>query len=328
MRSPPSSIRAGDPSASIPSRAAPIVAVIVAAALVASASSGSPLVSFWEAGRANRVLLFLDVLPVLAVGIAGMVAYAAFAARKGREGTAVAVKADSFRARLREALPVAAIGTTTATLALFSAGGFPPPQPTTAQGVLEVPGVGFFRTPWGMSHWFEMGGVAKEGADAAERRVVPGTHGAGSGISLRTGLLLLAGAMGVGALWSWYRRKQKPLEADTKAPQGDRAAMEGAIHGSIEAMLADPDPNTAIRGAYARLLMALDSCGRGRWEHEGPMEHLKRVLGTLQIRPTPLRELIALFELARFSPHHLTTTHRDRALLALREVATGLETGP
>ncbi|TVP46214.1 MAG: DUF4129 domain-containing protein [Gemmatimonadales bacterium] len=309
-------------------KAAPVLAVIAAAGLLAVASREAPLGIFWEGGRANRMLLLLDSLPVLVLGAGGVVAYAALAGRREGDAEGTGEEAVSFRDHLREAFPLAAIGVTTAILALFSMGGFQAPEVATPRGVVEVPGEGFFRTPWGMSHWFEMGGVGGEGTEAAEGTGLRGTEGIGPGISLRGGLLLLAGALILLALWRWMRRKDGGIEAEDDAAREDRLAVEGAIHRSIEAMLADPDPNTAIRGAYARLLAALDERGRGRWEHEGPLEHLQRVLGTLRIRPAPLRELIALFELARFSPRNLTTTHRDRALLALREVAAGLESAP
>jgi hypothetical protein len=89
-------------------------------------------------------------------------------------------------------------------------------------------------------------------------------------------------------------------------------------------MLADPDPSTAIIGAYARLLEGLAACDVGRREHEAPLEHLRRTLTILRVRPEPLRQLIGLFEVARFSTHSLTGSHRDQALSALRAAATDL----
>ena len=54
------------------------------------------------------------------------------------------------------------------------------------------------------------------------------------------------------------------------------------------------------------------------------MEHLRRVLLTLDVPPAPLERLVRLFGSARFSAAHLTTEHRDRALAALEEVAREL----
>lgn len=104
----------------------------------------------------------------------------------------------------------------------------------------------------------------------------------------------------------------------------DAEATHRAVLHSIDEMLADPDPNTAIIGAYARLLEGLSRSGAPRRDHEGPEEHLQRVLATLQVRPVPLRELVTLFATARFSGETLTPDHRSRALEALRSVAEDL----
>jgi len=48
------------------------------------------------------------------------------------------------------------------------------------------------------------------------------------------------------------------------------------------------------------------------------------VLSDLDAEPGPLRILVGLFEVARFSEHRLTGDHRREALAALRAVATSL----
>ncbi|BCJ29391.1 DUF4129 domain-containing protein [Actinocatenispora sera] len=120
-------------------------------------------------------------------------------------------------------------------------------------------------------------------------------------------------------------RRQRTAPA--AAPDGfaqAREAMAATVVGSIDAMLADPDPRTAVIGAYARLLEGLAACGLARYEHEAPMEHLHRVLLGLRVRPEPLHALTELFERARFSPHPLTAADRDAALAALRQAAADL----
>lgn len=138
-------------------------------------------------------------------------------------------------------------------------------------------------------------------------------------IVVGAGLAAIAG----GAAWRWYVRRRHDeyeLPDDTR-----QEAVHGALVGTIDAMLADPDPNTAIRGAYARLLEGLDACGTGRRDHEAPMEHLHRVFTVLDVRPAPVRQLTELFEVARFSTRPLSSAHRDQALQALRDVAAELE---
>lgn len=135
-------------------------------------------------------------------------------------------------------------------------------------------------------------------------------------------VMVIAGA----AAWRLYtRRRHGAYELPEETHQ---EAVHGALVGTIDAMLADPDANTAIRGAYARLLEGLDACGTGRRDHEAPLEHLRRVLMVLHVRPEPLRRLIELFEVARFSTHPLSAAHRDQALRALRDVAADLESDP
>lgn len=141
------------------------------------------------------------------------------------------------------------------------------------------------------------------------------------------GLGLLVIALIAAAVWQAFarhraRRTRKHDEVDvTKAEQ---AAMHGALVATIDAMLADAEPRTAIIGAYARLLESLDAAGTGRLEHEAPVEHLQRALERMRVRPQPLHELIALFGIARFSTHRLTNEHRERALGALHAAAADI----
>lgn len=125
-------------------------------------------------------------------------------------------------------------------------------------------------------------------------------------------------------------RSRKPPEDPSAEPEfppfneGARAAAHDAVLVTIDAMLADPDPRTAIIGAYARLLEELEATGAARHDYEGPKEHLHRVLSVLAVPPAPLEMLILLFEEARFSQHALTDQHRDDALRALERVALEL----
>jgi hypothetical protein len=119
-------------------------------------------------------------------------------------------------------------------------------------------------------------------------------------------------------------RKARGLRVWDAGDDRVRAAARAAIVHSIDAMLADSDDRTAIIGAYARLLEELEAIGASRRAYEGPTEHLRRVLGTLEVGPRPLRTLVRLFEVARFSEHSLSSVHRHEALAALREAADSL----
>ena len=138
-------------------------------------------------------------------------------------------------------------------------------------------------------------------------------------------VLALFSAAGVVAARSLGRRRElAPVPEQPDELAQAREAMAAMVGRSIDAMLADPDPRTAIIGAYARLLEGLAACGLARYDHEAPMEHLRRVLLGLRVRPEPLQVLTELFERARFSPHPLTDEDRDVALAALRDAAADL----
>ena len=138
-------------------------------------------------------------------------------------------------------------------------------------------------------------------------------------------LVAVVAVLGLGALFLGRRRARRAgEEVPGSFGSVERAAAHGAIVMSIEAMLNDPDPRTAIIGAYARLLEKLEANGASRRPYEGPTEHLVRVLRTLHARPAALKTLVRLFEIARFSDHSLTLADREEALSALHDVADDL----
>lgn len=138
-------------------------------------------------------------------------------------------------------------------------------------------------------------------------------------VPLASALLFLL--VGVGALVWWVGRR--PSEGQEAGGMDTEAARKTVLR-SIEAMLLDPDPRTAIIGAYARLLEGLAASGAPRRDYEGPMEHLRRSLQSLPVRPGPVARLVDLFQVARFSTQPLAAAHRDLALATLREVAADL----
>ena len=104
----------------------------------------------------------------------------------------------------------------------------------------------------------------------------------------------------------------------------DPAAAALAVESTIDRMLVDPDPRTAIIGAYAQLLEGLAAVGLPRAVSETPHEYLRRCLTTLHVDGVPIARLTALFEIARFSTHPLNEGHRTDALGALQSVKAQL----
>jgi len=108
-------------------------------------------------------------------------------------------------------------------------------------------------------------------------------------------------------------------DPDDAEPEAlDAAAVDAALGDSIATLLGHPDPRLAVRAAYAVLLDALAESGLARRSFEAPDEHLGRCLTSLNIEPAPLRDLLRLFALARFSTHPITEADRAAALGALR----------
>lgn len=122
------------------------------------------------------------------------------------------------------------------------------------------------------------------------------------------------------------RSAVEPAEVVDASPATARRprAVEDGLADVLRAMLADPDPRTAVIGAYARLLVALDEAGMPRRPQEGPHEHLWRALGPLGVRRAPVHRLAELFVRARFTPHPVTDEHRRAAIAALADAVADL----
>jgi hypothetical protein len=89
------------------------------------------------------------------------------------------------------------------------------------------------------------------------------------------------------------------------------------LQASLDEVLIGGDPRIAIRVAYGTLLDGLADIGLSRRPEEGPDEHMERCLKAAELPAAPIRELLRLFALARFSSHPITEQHRARAVAAL-----------
>lgn len=110
---------------------------------------------------------------------------------------------------------------------------------------------------------------------------------------------------------------------DDRTPER-RAVADAALKASIDRMLSDNDPRTAIIGAYGKLLDVLDEFGAGRRPEEGPHEHLYLVLTPLGIDPEPVHDLAELFVLAKFTDREVTDNDRLDALHLLEQARADL----
>jgi hypothetical protein len=300
-------------------------AVLVLAGLAAAASGGTPVWSLLRGGPADRVTAATAAVVVggvvLVVGLVCAVAVHRGGAGGRRRGL-------PLRTTLLRTLPVIAAAMSVSSLFVIArlapAAGADGPR-YGQDDTTELPGTGgrgltIIDSREGLLEGEDRRPAADE---MRERRL------AGRFDPWVLALLGIATAgMLAAAARAWRRPGSSPAvgawEADEAPAEPAREFVHAAVVDAIDAMLADPDPNTAIIGAYARLLESLHARGVGRRDHEAPMEHLRRALGVMRVRPEPLHEIIALFEIARFSTHRLNETHRERALHALRTAASEL----
>jgi hypothetical protein len=300
-----------------------IVALVLALAVLAGlGSAGAPALVAFREGEPDRLAIVVLVLVVVVLGLlvsALVVFLARGRARPSGRG------APPFRGALARGLPAVAVAVSMTALFLISRTDFGHERevegrPERVAGASERRGL-----PLIIGSWWDSSVRAGDGPEDEPGRP-PGPDPGGALLLIVA--LLAASALAGGAVWRWRTGGLASGDTEPGDDYWESDALRGAVAGTIDAMLADPDPGTAIRGAYARLLEGLDATGSGRRDHEGPMEHLERVLRTLEVRPRPLRLLIELFERARFSTLALTQAHRQAALAALRDVAADLAAGP
>src|SRR5690606_38067560 len=319
---PPPAITAGDdvPGSTAPAFTA-VALVLVIAGAVAVAARGTPVWTELRLGPANRVAIVVGIAVLWGIGL---VAAGLIAAVVHRAVVARRAGAPPLRTTLLRALPATTAVLTVPSLLAIAAGD--PARRAGADGsTIAVERSGRLGRLLSIIDWRDSPVRAGPGLPDED---VPGAAASESGggfAPLLLGVAAFAVPLAAAAAMRWSSRRSfsvgPPAAGGGRRAGTGRHAMREVLTDTIDAMLADPDPNTAIIGAYARLLEGLDARGAGRRAHEAPLEHLRRVLAVLDVRPEPLHRLIELFELARFSTHPLTATHREHALDALRAVA-------
>jgi hypothetical protein len=298
--------------------------VIGLAVLLAFASGGAPLWSPRGVRGLDRTSIVAAVVVLFSLGLLVTAALAAVLHRRALE-RAGDTEAPTLRAVFVRLMPVTLVGWALASLYGIAEGHLGrPPDPLEPGQPYEPSAIGeALRFIGGWDVPVVTGpGAQPFGPDLSQPIATPP-------LGLIVGLVLVSA---LAALRVWRRRDRSDsdasLEGDDTPARIDAVATRKAVVASFEAMLGDPDPKTAIIGAYAHLLDGLSKAGAPRAAHEGPSEHLRRVLETVRVRPEPIRRLVSLFETARFSRHLLTSGHRDQALAAFEAVAADLLDDP
>jgi hypothetical protein len=120
-----------------------------------------------------------------------------------------------------------------------------------------------------------------------------------------------------------YLREFVALIAEPDEPvHPDKVA--DLLRASLDDVLGERDPRVAIRVAYGTLLDGLADIGFPRRPEEAPDEHIERCLQAAELPTRPIRELLRLFALARFSEHPITEEHRSLAIAVLNSAIAGV----
>jgi hypothetical protein len=146
-------------------------------------------------------------------------------------------------------------------------------------------------------------GSEPPGARSPEFRWIP---------AVAVGSSILAGA----AVYVVSRRRRRRGETDEDVA----AALARALDDALGDLRSEQDPRRAVIAAYARMERLLATYGIPRRPSETPFEYLSRVLIDLHAGATPVFELTALFERAKFSHHAIEPELKDEAIDALAAV--------
>jgi hypothetical protein len=134
--------------------------------------------------------------------------------------------------------------------------------------------------------------------------------------------LALGGLVLLGGVWVMVRRSRSPESAEAVGVEEELAAALGS---TIDDLRNEGDARRAVIAAYASMERILASHGLARDGPEAPYEYLARVLHMLDVRESAVRSLTELFEYAKFSPHEIDRTMKERAIESLVAVKEDLQ---
>lgn len=122
-------------------------------------------------------------------------------------------------------------------------------------------------------------------------------------------------------------RRREDRETETAGPTPlERSRAE--IAATLSALESDPnaDPRALVEALYGRLLSTIDD-RVGGVEARTAREIERQAVRTLGLPPTAARELTAVFEEARYSPHQITSAEVARAREALQRILKQIDAG-
>jgi hypothetical protein len=137
-------------------------------------------------------------------------------------------------------------------------------------------------------------------------------------------LLLALGLIGFGIV-AWLYLAIMPERRHGEPPPVVPDALHGAIEDSLDDLRTMPDARLAIIRCYDRFEKALAGAEVRRPPWQTATEFMRIALAQPRLPADGVRELTALFEVARFSRHEIGPAHRERAWRALMAVKAALE---
>ncbi|MGH2808666.1 MAG: DUF4129 domain-containing protein [Actinomycetota bacterium] len=124
----------------------------------------------------------------------------------------------------------------------------------------------------------------------------------------------------VGSIAWWYLMVRATMET-AEGP----ATSETFVAAAARDLDTIDDPRAAILACYAHLQQMVTTSGVATRRSDTPLQLLERVLEARNVDPDSITTLTQLFERARFSPHEIDESMRDRARAALEDVRIQLD---
>jgi hypothetical protein len=148
-------------------------------------------------------------------------------------------------------------------------------------------------------------------------------HSPATGAVLATLALLISTGSLAFMLWLYFghwslRRSVEPVPPIV-------AGLDEAAAESLEELVRETDPRRAIVKCYGRFEAVLAAAHVPRAPWQTPTEFMRSVLKRCALPHLAVWELTRLFELARFSEHHLDGRERDTALGSLASIRQALQ---
>lgn len=137
-------------------------------------------------------------------------------------------------------------------------------------------------------------------------------------------LLLALGLIGFGIV-AWLYLGILPERGQGTLPPFASAELHGAVKDSLDDLRSMADARLAIIRCYDRFERILAGANVRRPPWQTATEFMRTALAHPRLPADGVRELTALFEVARFSRHEIGPAHRERAWRALMAVKAALE---